>query len=138
MIRDYRDTDLTSIYEIGKRIKEDFQNVNNLEDLNNNYANLYVYEENGRILGFLHYENHFEITDILNIAVLKEEEGRGIGSQLLNHLIEKTSSDKIMLEVREGNEKAIKFYQKNGFKAIHVRKKYYGTEDAIIMERSKL
>lgn len=138
MIRDYRDADLTSIYEIGKRIKEDFQNVNNLEDLNKNYANLYVYEEDKRILGFLHYEKHFEITDILNIAVLKEEERKGIGSKLLNHLIENTVSDKIMLEVRENNRKAIKFYQKNGFKQIHVRKKYYGTEDAIIMERSNL
>ena len=41
----------------------------------------------------------------------------------------------MMLEVRESNISAIKLYEKVGFEEINRRKKYYGNEDAIIMER---
>ncbi len=138
MIRDFCLADLPFIYNLGRLIKVDFQNVYNLEDLNKEYANLYVYEEEGCILGFLQYEYHFEITDILNIAVLEERQRKGIGHQLLNYLIENTTSERILLEVREKNKCAIQFYQKNGFKEIDRRKKYYADEDAIVMERSIL
>ena len=47
-----------------------------------------------------------------------------------------TKAEKIMLEVRESNISAIKLYEKNGFIEINRRKKYYGNEDAIIMERN--
>ena len=40
-------------------------------------------------------------------------------------------------EVRENNERAIHLYEKYGFKEIYRRNKYYGDEDAIIMERMK-
>ena len=40
-----------------------------------------------------------------------------------------------MVEVRESNKNAIKFYENLGFIEINRRKKYYLNEDAIIMER---
>ena len=42
-----------------------------------------------------------------------------------------------MLEVNVTNQTAVNFYQKFGFKIIHVRKNYYSdNNDAYIMERS--
>ena len=135
MIREALLTDLDDINRIGLLIKKDFENVyklvNTFED---SYTHILVYEDDG-IKGFLQNEDHFEITDIINIAVDESAQHKGIGYQLINYLIDNTKADKIMLEVRKDNDNAIKLYEKCGFKEIHRRIKYYGDIDAIIMER---
>ena len=135
MIREYTLTDIDAINEIGKLIKEDFANVYKIAELNKDYAGIYVYLEDDKVLGFLQYENHFEITDIINIAVAEVSQNKGIGETLINYLVNNTSADKIMLEVRENNAPALNLYNKCGFIEINRRKKYYDGEDAIIMER---
>lgn len=135
MIRDYTVADIDAINEIGKLIKDDFKDVYKIDKLNKSYANIYVYLENNQVVGFLQFENHYEITDIINITVDKNSQNKGIGKDLINHLINYTESDKILLEVRENNHQAINLYKKCDFKEISRRKKYYDEEDAIIMER---
>ena len=136
MIREASNQDIPRINEIGLLIKEDFNNVFNIEeDLKKDYVHIYVYEDNNEILGFLHTEYHFEITDIVNIAVDINNQHKGIGKELIDYLVNNTESEKIMLEVRESNKNAISLYTKCGFKEIHRRTNYYGNEDAIIMER---
>lgn len=137
MIRVASSQDINRINEIGLLIKEDFEKVFNIEEeLKKDYVQIYVYEENKNILGFLHTEYHFEITDIVNIAVDINNQSKGIGKQLIDYLIDNTKSEKLMLEVRESNISAFTLYKKCGFKEIYRRKNYYGNEDAIIMERS--
>lgn len=137
MIRKALNQDINRINEIGLLIKDDFSSSFNIEDeLSKDYISIYVYEENNEIVGFIHTEYHFEITDIVNIAVDSRFQHKGIAYQLINYLLDKTESNKLMLEVRESNIKAINLYKKCGFSEIHRRKNYYGTEDAIIMERS--
>lgn len=137
MIRVASSQDINRINEIGLLIKVDFEKVFNIEEeLRKDYVQIYVYEENNNILGFLHTEYHFEITDIVNIAVDINNQSKGIGKQLIDYLIDNTKSEKLMLEVRESNISAFTLYIKCGFKEIHRRKNYYGNEDAIIMERS--
>lgn len=137
MIRVASNQDINKINKIGLLIKEDFEKVFNIkEELTKDYVQIYVYEEDNNILGFLHTEYHFEITDIVNIAVDINNQNKGIGKQLIDYLIDNTKSEKLMLEVRESNSSAIALYTKCGFNEIHRRKNYYGNEDAIIMERS--
>ncbi len=135
MIREYTLTDIDAINEIGKLIKEDFANVYKISEINKDYAGIYVYIDDDKVIGFLEYENHFEITDIINIAVAEVSQNKGIGETLINYLVNNTSADKIMLEVRENNVPALNLYNKCGFIEINRRKKYYDGEDAIIMER---
>lgn len=137
MIREACQQDLNDINLIGLQIKDNFKDIYHMENvLKQDYAKVYVYEENNKILGFIHTEYHYEITDIINIAVKKEFHNKHIGSKLLQYLIDSTNSDKIMLEVRVSNINAINLYNKFGFKEINRRKKYYdNNEDAIIMER---
>ena len=82
--------------------------------------------------------------DILNIGIDPDFKRQGYGSALLNHLIEelkKRHISEILLEVRAGNKSAIRFYKRQGFKEISVRKNYYmknsknqtKREDGIIM-----
>ncbi len=137
MIREMNQNDLASINEIGSLIKENFVKVNYIEDrLKKEYVKVYVYDD-GLIKGFVEIENHFEITDIINIAVLDRFQHNGIGLKLLDYVIKNTDATKIMLEVNENNKKALNFYKKNKFIEINRRKNYYDGADAIIMERSK-
>ena len=96
-----------------------------------------VMRANKKGFGFVEIENHFEITDIINIAVLDRFQHNGIGLKLLDYVIKNTDATKIMLEVNENNKKALNFYKKNKFIEINRRKNYYDGADAIIMERSK-
>lgn len=137
MIRKATIEDINKIGEIGSLIKEDFNNkydINNF--INYEYAVIYVYEEDNEIAGFIQLEEHFEILDLINIAVAKKYQGKDIGTKLIEYAISNTRADKMMLEVRESNLSAIKLYEKTQFKEINRRKKYYGDEDAIIMERN--
>lgn len=137
MIRTININDLNFIDKIGSQIKEDFNKKYDIENfINLDYASIYVYEENNKVVGFIQLESHFEILDLINIAVDEEYKGKNIGSKLIEHAIQNTTAEKIMLEVRESNKSAIRLYEKNQFKEINRRKKYYGNEDAIIMERS--
>ena len=135
MIRNATINDIRRIDEIGSLIKEDFVNKYDISSfLNYDYSKLYVYEEE-KVIGFIQLEEHFEIIDLINIAVDEEYHGKNIGTKLIEYALSNTNAEKMMLEVRESNISAIKLYEKVGFKEINRRKKYYGNEDAIIMER---
>ena len=138
MVREALNQDFNRINEIGLLIKDNFSTVYKIDEaVKKDYTHIYVYEEDNNVLGFIHIENHFEITDVINIAVDKNYQGRGIGKILLQYVIDNTEADKIMLEVKENNVPAIKLYEALGFKQIHVRPNYYeGNIDALIMERS--
>ena len=138
MVRELLNQDFSRVNEIGMLIKDNFSTVYKIEeDIKNDYVHIYVYDEDNNVLGFIHIENHFEITDVINIAVDKNYQGKGIGKKLLQYVIDNTEAEKIMLEVKENNIAAIKLYESMGFKQIHVRPNYYeGNIDALIMERS--
>jgi len=76
--------------------------------------------------------------EIYNVCVAKEFRNSGIGGELLRNLFElfrERKVKKVWLEVRESNEVAIAFYERQGFKVLHNRKDYYSkpTENAIVM-----
>ena len=138
MVREALNQDFNRINEIGLLIKENFSTIYNIEEnIKNDYVHIYVYEEDNKVLGFIHIEEHFEITDVINIAVDSSYQGKGIGRELLQYVIDNTEAEKIMLEVKDINIPAIKLYTKLGFNQIHVRNNYYEDgSNAIIMERS--
>ena len=95
------------------------------------YAFAYSGEE---LVGFLAIQENLYELEVVQIAVRKEWQGRGIAGQLLESL---PQEKEVFLEVREGNTPARTLYQKQGFKEIGCRKGYYHapSEDAIIMKR---
>ena len=74
---------------------------------------------------FFHVKNEVEI---IKIGIMKSHQGRNYGTYLIKK-IKKLSIRKIFLEVSSLNKIAIKFYEKNGFKIIGVRKNYYTLRD---------
>ena len=95
------------------------------------YINVYLAPERGAFAGQ-------GIPEIVDFGVLAKYRNRGIGSRLMEKLIEKALEKEmtgITLEVRMGNRPAQALYHKYGFKAEGIRKNYYPDtkEDAIIM-----
>lgn len=95
------------------------------------YAFAYSGEE---LVGFLAMQENLYELEVVQIAVRKEWQGRGIAGQLLESL---PQEKEVFLEVRGGNTPARTLYQKQGFKEIGCRKGYYHapSEDAIMMKR---
>ena len=129
--------DSSSFYKLGEELNSNFINLFNLDSLiNSKYDFIYGYYVDNKLVGFIHINKLYENMDIVNIIVEKNYRNKGIGSELLNYIVNKYKDiNSIILEVRESNKSAIEFYKKNNFKIINVRKKYYGTEDALIMKR---
>ena len=78
--------------------------------------------------------------DINTIAVIEQARGRGLGSSLMQQLIDiarRSGAEQMFLDVRADNEVAIGLYQKFGFEHIDTRKGYYRPEgvDALVMRK---
>jgi len=76
--------------------------------------------------------------EIYNIAVAEREQRLGRGQLLFDAFVamcREREVTKIWLEVRKSNEKAIRFYERNGFVRIQTRPSFYANprEHAILM-----
>lgn len=97
-----------------------------------------VVEEKEKILGYCGLLMVLDEGDVTNVAVRKDRQREGIGHFLVESML-RLSSDmgitKVHLEVRAGNETAIRLYSRLGFERDGLRKKYYTdpVEDAILM-----
>lgn len=117
---------------------DEFWNNNILEtELKNPFSKYIVAKIENEIVGFAGVIDTVDQLEITNIVVKKIFRGKGIGNKLLIELIKiakNRNKKEIILEVNDQNLVAIKLYEKNGFKNIGIRKKYYNnTHDANIM-----
>ena len=136
MIRKINLNDSYYYNELGLLINNDFTKLFNLEDvLKYDYNKIYVYEENGLILGFIHIKQSFEEADIINICVNKEHRRKKIGTKLINYVIKTDDIKELNIEVRKSNP-AVLFYINNDFKIIREIPNYYGDEDAYFMKKT--
>ena len=73
---------------------------------------------------------------LISIAVHPENQGNGVGHQLLRSLEQRLDGNKpIRLEVRESNTSAIRFYVKNGFRRDGVEIGYYSDRESAVLMR---
>lgn len=98
---------------------------------------VYNYMDNDKVLGYLEIRLVDGVIDIMNIFVNEENRKKGIATSLMKEMFNKEDYNRIMLEVNEHNEEAIRLYNKLGFKEISLRDRYYGEDTAIIMEKVK-
>lgn len=132
---------LSDLKQIANKLEtefDDFWNVSILEsELKNALSKYIVAKTETEIVGFAGIIDTLDQFEITNIVVKKSFRNNGVGNALLAELIkiaQINNKDKIILEVNSTNLPAIKLYEKNGFKNIGFRKKYYkNTDDANIM-----
>jgi ribosomal-protein-alanine N-acetyltransferase len=92
------------------------------------------------LIGYLICSRYETVWHIMNIAVDTEHQGRGVASALLAELYRRVDDDtaRYTLEVRRSNRLAIGLYEREGFRAAGLRRRYYqdNGEDALVMWRT--
>lgn len=109
------------------------------QELENENTTYIIAKKNNEVVGFAGISICLDEATLNNIVVKKTCRGHGIGSELLEALIEICSDldlNSFTLEVSVSNEPAINLYKKFGFKNLGIRKKYYNNSlDAYIMTK---
>lgn len=107
-----------------------------LSVLESRNASLYLAEENGVPVSYCLAASVLDEAELLRIAVLPDYRRRGIADRLMKLLLSEWRESGIrqaFLEVRESNTAAVALYEKNGFRPVCIRKKYYDNgENAIV------
>jgi tRNA threonylcarbamoyl adenosine modification protein YeaZ/ribosomal-protein-alanine acetyltransferase len=96
-----------------------------------------VAEKAGRVVGMCGVQNISGDGEVTNVSVARDCRGEGIGYKMLKQLLERGKGIGIKdytLEVRAGNEHAIRLYERLGFKSEGLRPGFYDEpkEDAAI------
>jgi len=107
-------------------------------ELVNRVSHLWAIIVNTEFCGYICFWMFAGEIHLMNIAVHPGRRGKGFGNRLLKKMINIGASEGIeyiWLEVRPSNLSAIALYQREGFREIARRERYYKdtNEDAIIM-----
>ena len=118
-----------------------FKEQDFLNYLDSNIYCFFVAKIDGKCVGYIGYMLIAGEADIINIGILHEYRGNGIGNMLMDAMIDdltKNNATCVHLEVRKSNSVAISLYEKYGFIATGVSKNHYRepTEDAIRMTKT--
>ena len=133
--------DIDDVLEVSTlSLKETWSKDSFKNEITNPLAKYLVASVNNKVIGFAGLWTIYDEGHITNIAVHPKFRGCGIGSKLVESLInnsEKWFINSLTLEVRSSNIIAQNLYKKFGFKEEGLRKHYYpdNKEDAIIMWR---
>lgn len=100
----------------------------------------FVLAEGPQIFGYFVLAVAAQEGHVLNVAVAPSHQGQGIGKRLMKRLIDLARwhrADRVFLEVRPSNPRAIGLYYQLGFMEIGRRPRYYpardGREDAMVL-----
>ena len=136
MINNCTIKDIDTIINLGRNFYNNFDKLNNINELIENNNILGYYNDN-KLVGMLIFNKLYETIDILYLIVDENYRRKHIASNLLEYLINNYEFYHIMLEVNINNINAINLYKKYNFKIINIRKKYYQNIDAYQMELIK-
>lgn len=117
---------------------------NFIDSLSSGYNAWTLRDEAGTLVGYFLLMGMVDEAHLLNVAVCAPRQRQGLGRYLIDKVVacaRGLSMDSILLEVRPSNLRALKVYEKYGFKEIGRRKNYYPAhngqrEDAIVMRLS--
>jgi len=93
-----------------------------------------------RLVGYMICSRYDTAWHVMNVAVDLDRQRQGLASALLSELYARVGEDdaRFTLEVRRSNAVAIHLYEREGFRAAGVRRRYYqdNGEDALVMWRT--
>jgi ribosomal-protein-alanine N-acetyltransferase len=100
-----------------------------------------VADRDGEVIGYSVLWWVMDQGELANLAVHRESQGQGVGSQLLERVISDARAEKVenlYLEVRESNRSARRLYDNRGFVQVSVRRGYYRNpiEDACVLVKT--
>jgi [ribosomal protein S18]-alanine N-acetyltransferase len=132
--------DLDQVMEIEPHIYSHPWSRGNFADSLHAGYSCWVYEMDGQFIGYAVMMTVLDEAHVLNISIVADYQGRGMGRAFLSYLIDmarRHGAQTMFLEVRPSNLAARGLYDSMGFNEFSVRKNYYpakdGREDAILM-----
>lgn len=134
-------SDLEQVYEIEKESINSWTYNQFAEELERNFSVFLVAESAGVIAGYAIAWIVADELQLNSIAVSKLFRRNGIGTKLLQKLVENDNCmncNSILIEVRKNNFEAVIFYKTEGFEITGCRKNYYMDDDALLMEKKIL
>lgn len=138
-IRKMREEDIAEVAKLEQEIFPDPWSERAIrETLEQTQTMLLSALDDGRLIGYLILYYVLEDGEIARIAVDPEWRRKGVASRLLKELAlicADNGVNKLLLDVRESNDSARAFYERQGFVRDGIRKNYYAnpTEHAILM-----
>lgn len=92
------------------------------------------------VVGYVFFRATGDEGEILNLAVAADAQERGTGTELLARALAELSHQgvrRVFLEVRESNAAARRFYERQGFREVGRRSRYYRrpAEAALVFAR---
>ena len=133
-------SDLADIVNIEQQAGFNACSENQLKNSLHNHL-VWVLVEDAKLLAFAIFQSVLDQSELLNIVVKKERQGRGLGRELLQGCLAQLQLQQMatcLLEVGRENVGAQKLYSDLGFIQIAVRKNYYqlasGYQDALIYQ----
>jgi ribosomal-protein-alanine N-acetyltransferase len=140
MLRLMKETDLPIVLELEEQLFTSTWKMDDfLYEMNENpFSQMFVWEENSEIVGYMGIWIIFEQAQLTNLAVNKKYQGKGYGRLLLEKgisICQEAGCEIMTLEVRQSNVVAKSLYQSCGFEKVSVKKDYYqdNHEDADVM-----
>ena len=138
-IRDAGEGDIDPIHRIEvESLASPWSRESFLKELSTAFSHFIIAEANGAIAG---YAVAWEVKGEVQLNHIVVERGRrreGIGTALLDHLVERLKDKgavRVLLEVRSLNAEARSFYNAVGFMEDGLRKRYYRDDDAVLMRK---
>ena len=141
IIRPWEQKDIEKIAEIERQSFSDPWTAEMLADtLRFPVYHTFLAEDGGQVCGYGCLIVLFEDAELANIAVSPDARGTGVGKALMESMHEKAKAlgaERMLLEVRVSNARAIGLYEKYGYHRYGIREKYYADgEDAYLMTKA--
>lgn len=144
MIRRMTAADLEQVAELEKACFSESWSYALLEaGIHSPFDVYYVFEQEGRILGYCDLRLLAGEGEVQRIAVWPDRRRLGVGRKMMEAMVafaRENQASAMSLEVRESNQAARNLYESFGFAAEARRKGYYHDppEDAVIMWKREL
>jgi GNAT superfamily N-acetyltransferase len=78
----------------------------------------YGWEEDGRLIGVVGYEPIRDVTLMRHCYVLSDRQRRGVGGALVRHVMDVTTTERLLVGTWAAATWAIRFYEKHGFRLL--------------------
>jgi [ribosomal protein S18]-alanine N-acetyltransferase len=135
MISQAKIEDLNSLYDIEKRVfKNDSFALSKASFKYHILKNkIFKMQMEEKTVGYILWLERKEYFRLYSLAIDENFQGLGIASKLLEFSFKELKNKNYSLEVKVKNEKAVKLYEKFGFKIKKVLKNYYEDSDGYLM-----
>ena len=144
IFRNMTEQDVIPVAELEKKVFSDaWTSTGIYETFCQDQAFVTVAENDGEIVGYCIIYYVMDEAEIARIAVDEKVRRQGVGRGLLDFVCECCKVkhvQRLLLDVRESNESARRFYEQYGFAVDGIRKNFYDQpkENAVLMSKSIL